>query len=906
MADKNYKLHFNMTDGTIQEVQFSVPSGETPKKGVDYFTEADKEEFLNGVEAVRYVEQTLTEEQKTQARENIGVLEPLIGSTDDIIPAQVSEALREGRNITVSYTDPIFGIIYFTSFTEVPALNAIVSSGVQEYNGDNGISVMRFSLVGVADGETWNFTYGVLANYDDIPTKTSDLTNDSGFITTVTADNSLNENSENPVQNKVVTSHIKTLSNQTENLQYGLASSSSNALKWDGNLENRQYIIVSNEDGQRIILMHMSSNVPDIIDGCKATISFKKLLTNNSPLAVISGVCTYHTDTNGFDAFILDDNSTLNLLPIDNFVIILNEDMPEMSLSKGIYFAVVQSYIDEKWINDCYPISFNLDGVSFAEDISETVNAALAQAKESGEFNGESPTITLSNFSDSIGSGVNIEVTNPGESGQTYPVYNGRDGTSAFARVTKSGNVTTITTQDATGTRTVEVYDGEDGKSGVYILSDGETINDVPDDINVVIDPNGDENCATGAGAPIYSMDSNNPILNGVATTKKVPLHTYGFIRADGTISTVENAMRTDYVAITSRMSSIYAKVNMSSGGYALAFFDGDKNLLPDISVLGTGELPQIVNVSLNESYDNAKFFVVGYYDANKEYIHYDCTINYSANASGTDDYGLNILVFGDSISTSANISVDENDCTTQYILKTNSYQNASGQSIVFNTWPNLLPNVLGCKDIRNYAYSGASYKDQERANGLEFQNLSYQIQVALNDVSNPNNVFPSVNYSPDIVIFALGTNDGSPNDTPESALSKIVLSEDGYSIDVDSTLASLDKGKFCESAMWAFLTVKKAFPMALGFCVLPIQRANSETNTQELHDYLSKMARRYGFIIIDGAYDTGIVRDLEVYHGLGTMLKDGLHPNEKGQNLLCRAILTAIRRYYLPFAGMN
>lgn len=504
-----------------------------------------------------------------------------------------------------------------------------------------------------------------------------------------------------------------------------------------------------------------------------------------------------------------------------------------------------------------------------ADKLPAAVNEALAQAKASGEFDG-------------------------------------KNGTSALASVSKSGDVTTITTQDATGTKTAEVHDGKDGKSGVYILSDGETINDVPDDVNVVIDPNGDENYATDVGAPIYSMDSNNPALSGVATTQKVPLHIYGFIRSDGTISTVENAMRTDYVAITSRMSSIYAKVNMSSGGYALAFFDGDKNLLPDISVLGTAELPQIVNVSLNEAYDNAKFFVVGYYDANKEYIHYDCTINYSANASGTDDYGLNILVFGDSISTSANISVDENDCTTQYTLKTNSYQNASGQSIVFNTWPNLLPNVLGCKDIRNYAYSGASYKDQERANGLEFQNLSYQIQVALNDVSNPNNVFPSVNYSPDIVIFALGTNDGSPNDTPESALSKIVLSEDGYSIDVDSTIASLNKGNFCESAMWAFLTVKKAFPMALGFCVLPIQRANSEANTQELHGYLSKMARRYGFIVIDGAYETGIVRDLEVCDGLGTMLKDGLHPNEKGQNLLCRAILTAIRRYYLPFAGMN
>lgn len=177
-------------------------------------------------ESVLYKEQTLTEEQKAQARANIGVLEPLIGSTDDITPEQVSEALREGRNITVSYTDPIFGIIYFTNFTEVPALNAVASSGVQEYDGDNGISVMRFSLVGTAEGETWNFTYGALANYDDIPTKISQLVNDSGFITSApvtsvnnqtgevlldipTVDQTIDQSSNNAISNKAVAQGLK-------------------------------------------------------------------------------------------------------------------------------------------------------------------------------------------------------------------------------------------------------------------------------------------------------------------------------------------------------------------------------------------------------------------------------------------------------------------------------------------------------------------------------------------------------------------------------------------------------------------------------------------------------------------------------------------------------------------------
>lgn len=50
--------------------------GKTPVKGVDYFTEADKVEFLGEIDAVLYTAQTLTEAQKAQARANIGATAP--------------------------------------------------------------------------------------------------------------------------------------------------------------------------------------------------------------------------------------------------------------------------------------------------------------------------------------------------------------------------------------------------------------------------------------------------------------------------------------------------------------------------------------------------------------------------------------------------------------------------------------------------------------------------------------------------------------------------------------------------------------------------------------------------------------------------------------------------------------
>ena len=79
---------------------------------------------------------------------------------------------------------------------------------------------------------------------------------------------------------------------------------------------------------------------------------------------------------------------------------------------------------------------------------------------------GASPEITLSDFSDSAGSGVEIEVKNPDGTGAIYPVYNGRNGTSAFVSVTKTGSKATITTQDASGKKTAEVLDGAPGEQG--------------------------------------------------------------------------------------------------------------------------------------------------------------------------------------------------------------------------------------------------------------------------------------------------------------------------------------------------------------------------------------------------------------------------------------------------------
>ena len=269
----------------------------------------------------------------------------------------------------------------------------------------------------------------------------------------------------------------------------------------------------------------------------------------------------------------------------------------------------------------------------------------------------------------------------------------------------------------------------------------------------------------------------------------------------------------------------------------------------------------------------------------------------------------LNVLIFGDSITDTCNFTINASDETTAVTWRnpSNSYVDAGGNTITFSMWPKILKESQPLLEVRNYARSGASYKTQSRSEGEERQNVQYQIDVAMNDLDNPNNVFAVDNFVPDIVIFALGTNDGAPDDTFDTAMEATVLQIDDVSIDVEATLAALDDTKTIASARKAFMRIKQQFPMAQIYCVLPIQRANNDTNFGTLHQYLEQMANRYGCIVIDGTSDSGITRDFNTWNDLGMYLKDGLHPNEKGQNLMARMIISSLKSHFMPFGtGFN
>ena len=115
--------------------------------------------------AVLYVEQALTPEQQAQARENIGVLEPLIGSADDITPTQVVQTIQSGQGAIISCQSNDYGTLTFTSFHLAGSGQIVASSCAINVQG----VIVNASLSGTVINDEWECTTTVLVKQDDIP-----------------------------------------------------------------------------------------------------------------------------------------------------------------------------------------------------------------------------------------------------------------------------------------------------------------------------------------------------------------------------------------------------------------------------------------------------------------------------------------------------------------------------------------------------------------------------------------------------------------------------------------------------------------------------------------------------------------------------------------------------------------
>jgi lysophospholipase L1-like esterase len=223
---------------------------------------------------------------------------------------------------------------------------------------------------------------------------------------------------------------------------------------------------------------------------------------------------------------------------------------------------------------------------------------------------------------------------------------------------------------------------------------------------------------------------------------------------------------------------------------------------------------------------------------------------------------GMSLLIFGDSITETATVSDDG----AAYI---------EGTRI---NWPTYAKTQLQIGEMWNYAKTGTHYQDIDGV--LVMQKLSNQISSAIAN-----------NRPADIIVVSCGVNDVYRANT----------SLGSYETAMSKPISELDRTMIYEAIRWAFYTLRERYPNAMLFAATPIQCPIYEDSTdmQNVVEAITKMAKRYNFIVIDAYNESGIVSDFEVVNEVGRDLYDGLHTNSFGQrkmaNLYTRVILNSL-----------
>ncbi len=251
----------------------------------------------------------------------------------------------------------------------------------------------------------------------------------------------------------------------------------------------------------------------------------------------------------------------------------------------------------------------------------------------------------------------------------------------------------------------------------------------------------------------------------------------------------------------------------------------------------------RITNNTLLETLDYSQVMVTfnGYQDY-KEYHEPTSSLLGKVEKTTKDKQ---LLIFGDSITETGTMNEDGSGYTEATRVN----------------WPTFAQDMLDTTKFKNYAKSGASYRDVEATTGRQW--LSNQITLAMSDTTND---------AADIIVLSLGTNDGAVTDTDGAY-------DDAMAVE---TLEALDRTKLHQAIRYAMWTIRTKYPDAKCFVATPIQRASRE-QPESLRNAIIKMANRYNFIVIDAEYQSGIIRENEVLNGEGKYLYDGLHPNEAG-----------------------
>lgn len=106
--------------------------------------------------------------------------EQLSGTTNELTPTQVYEAVSAGIPVKVQYTDSTYGLLSFTAFNIAESLSMIVSQTIVYYGG----VYILCELYGDKSSNAWGFNSTTLAQKTDIPDIPTTLPNPHTIIFT--------------------------------------------------------------------------------------------------------------------------------------------------------------------------------------------------------------------------------------------------------------------------------------------------------------------------------------------------------------------------------------------------------------------------------------------------------------------------------------------------------------------------------------------------------------------------------------------------------------------------------------------------------------------------------------------------------------------------------------------------
>lgn len=161
----------NLTIGTVttlnagQNATASMGgTAESPVLNLGIPKGADGQSGADGKTAYRYAVESGYTGTETEFAEKLAQ-EQLVGTTNELTPTQVYDAVSAGIPVKVQYLDSTYGLLSFTAFNVAESLNVIVSPPAVYHND----AYILIQLAGYKSDETWGILVTTLAQKADIP-----------------------------------------------------------------------------------------------------------------------------------------------------------------------------------------------------------------------------------------------------------------------------------------------------------------------------------------------------------------------------------------------------------------------------------------------------------------------------------------------------------------------------------------------------------------------------------------------------------------------------------------------------------------------------------------------------------------------------------------------------------------